>query len=594
MNRFSGGPEPYNIKSTYIPLPLDLISRKLQQKQEQHDTTKAQLGAMEDAVLGVRGLSVDEQALKAKQAEYNDEILKGIEEVGGDYSRLGGLVDITSRKLKKDLTTGHLAAIQSNLATGSKIQQDAEKWKSTEGGERGYALMMKPLQEFKGTTVNADGTYSKISEYTPVKAITLPKVAQDYAKSSHDQYLASGEQYLNEKKVSRDVYNNLIKDSDVISNIREEILYRHGKLSGKEETDMIQSYLQVLADNAGAEVAYLKPTSNTEKLAGMELYDKTQPNFQPYDFTGDNPTKPNFMGRYKQATKDIHTKMQTDFNKKAFDEEYKVEYMKRYREDMSPSEKQKLQGEVRNNINNKYKETLLRETFTTDPILRDRLQTDGKDINKLSKDEMEQYLTKLDKESSAPVITSAHVDVSPTAIKKFNTVFETSALANGRVTRRNGEVVPEEELNRLKLRYGKTGFAHIFGGAVKGKGKSQPYPDGSQLFESNAGKGDGEGDDGLEKYVILPYTVNSPSYLKDRALYALNSRDGYTEYVDGTLGTITLQRVIDPHTPKNPDGTDKYAVKKYINGDEYTEEAGSKVMTVYTIEDLLSTPKTEY
>ena len=69
MNRFSRGPIAADIQSNFIPLPIDAIARQIDRKQQQYDTTKAQLGAMEDAVLGVRGLDADAENLKNKQAE---------------------------------------------------------------------------------------------------------------------------------------------------------------------------------------------------------------------------------------------------------------------------------------------------------------------------------------------------------------------------------------------------------------------------------------------------------------------------------------------------------------------------------------------
>lgn len=265
MNRFSGGPEPYNIKSTYIPLPLDLISRKLQQKQEQHDTTKAQLGAMEDAVLGVKGLSVDEQALKAKQAEYNDEILKGIEEVGGDYSRLGGLVDVTSRKLKKDLSTGHLAAIQSNYATAMKHKEDIGKWRLAGGGDRGYNLALRSLSEFEGTKQNPDGTYTQINPYTPVKEESLSKMAQERASADVEQYTRSGDRFRKAATVRDHVYNSLIMDESAVSNAREEVRLEYGKLPAEEETQQVNNYLYGVSQNAANQRSFYEYHKMTEE-----------------------------------------------------------------------------------------------------------------------------------------------------------------------------------------------------------------------------------------------------------------------------------------------------------------------------------------
>ena len=88
INRFSRGPIAADVQSKFIPMPLDLIDRQIQRKQSQYDTAKQAIGASEEALYGVQGMSSDREALADITKSYDEKIEAAIAEAGGDYSRL--------------------------------------------------------------------------------------------------------------------------------------------------------------------------------------------------------------------------------------------------------------------------------------------------------------------------------------------------------------------------------------------------------------------------------------------------------------------------------------------------------------------------
>lgn len=299
MNRFSRGPIAADVQSNFIPLPIDAIARQIDRKQQQYDTTKAQLGAIEDTVLGVRGLSPDTETLKGIQNQYNEEILKGIEEVGGDYSRLGGLTDITARKLKKDLSSGHLAAIQSNYLAAQEHQDTLKKMRESKRiGDRGYNMGLSSISDFEGTKELAPGQYSRLNPYIPVAEESLSKMAQDRASADVEQYNSLGDTFRYASRVSEHTYNSLAADESAVSNAREEIRYKYGKLSPEKEEKEVEKYLRGISDNAANQRAFYK----THIPTNVEKDPYSNATLSTYDIVMANPSKGKFGAKGTEYT----------------------------------------------------------------------------------------------------------------------------------------------------------------------------------------------------------------------------------------------------------------------------------------------------
>ena len=174
INRFSQGPIAADVQSSFIPLPIDLIDRQIQRKQSQYDTTKAFIGASKDTLYGIQGLSPDQDILKSTVGQYESDIEKEVEKVGGDYSKLTGIADQFGSKLKKDIMSGHLGAIHNNFVKAQTHMQDLEdRRKKGDISEAGYNLGLESISAFGGTIETENGEYTKAAFYNPTKFVEL-------------------------------------------------------------------------------------------------------------------------------------------------------------------------------------------------------------------------------------------------------------------------------------------------------------------------------------------------------------------------------------------------------------------------------------
>ena len=561
MNRFSRGPIAADVQSNFIPLPVDAISRQIDRKQGQYDTTKAHLGAMEDTVLGVRGLGKDAETLKGIQSQYNDEILKGIEEVGGDYSRLGGLTDITARKLKKDLSTGHLAAIQSNYLAAQEHQDTLKKMReSGRIGDRGFEQGMRSISDFEGTKETSNGGYTSANLYTPVKEISLPEAGQKYAKASADQYLATGQKYLSVGTVAKNTYNNLIGDESVVSNAREEIKYKYGKLSQDKEDKLTNEYLWNIARNSGTERAFLeqfKPEKSTLDENGL-------PVVVGYDKTGVNPTKSGLGKRMDTIIEkgvaavaspalsagDIFSPTGGDAIVKG------MEAIKRVQE-----EKKKLVG--------------TRKLVDNDPIVKDKLEMEGIDVSKLNDAELKVAVKNINDIDEASRNTQYTIERSAKANSEFDARNNSEFIKDGPIVDADNKPLSAEKrkdiISKMNASVENGGYKLINGGAVSAYG--QPWPKGT--IKVGAGE---------ETIMILPNQPNSPAHTLDRLLYVITpGSGGYTEYQNGRYKEV-LQTV------KNPNDPTKVAIRKYRVDSEGTATPTNEYYIPNTGEDRGENP----
>lgn len=394
MNRFSQGPIAADVQSNFVPLPVDAIARQIERKQNQYDLTKAQLDAEEQAVLGVKGMSQDRDNLVKIQNQYSDEILKGIEEVGGDYSRLGGLTDVIGRKLRKDLTQGHLGSIQANyLATQGHIETLNKMRESGRIGDRGYNLGMKSISDFAGTVQNPDGSYSRADLYTPVKEESLAKMAQDRAKASADQYTVSGDQYKTATTVAANTYNNLMSDESAISNAREEVISRQGKLTPEKEALAIKEHLWNLASNAGNEAAFYKHHTPTEReLANKDMtlstfdINTTIPYIRTEGVEGTEYTAvmPRVLAGIKQVLRSTFGGGVTSYKENPDGTYTRVENESKDWDNISEEELAQTRRNIENNID-----------------LKDVFKSRGYDISKMNSEELSNALKQLEEESKS-------------------------------------------------------------------------------------------------------------------------------------------------------------------------------------------------
>src|SRR5690606_7589357 len=121
-------------------------------------TTKAFIGETKDTLYGVQGLSPDRDVLQSTIGQYESDIEKEVEKVGGDYSRLTGIADQFGSKLKKDIMQGHLGAIHNNfIKAQAHMQELDERRKKGDISEAGYNLGLESISAFGGTVQTENG-----------------------------------------------------------------------------------------------------------------------------------------------------------------------------------------------------------------------------------------------------------------------------------------------------------------------------------------------------------------------------------------------------------------------------------------------------
>lgn len=542
MNRFSRDISPSYIGNSYIPLPLDLISKKLDQRQQKHDAVKASFGAMEEAVLGVQGLGADAENLKAKQAEYNDEILKGIEEVGGDYYRLGGLSEVMGRKLKQDLTVGQLAGIRSNYSQAMEHKKELdEKLAKNDISPEGYALGLKSISNFSGTVEDGQGGYSRINLYTPTSYVNIPKQAQDYAAKSEDQYTANGEQFLDATAVKNNTYNMMIRDSGVVSNAREKVMADpdNSNLSTSDIEKKTFEYIEKIAGNAGYERAYFKPTKDTLGAGGTGTKSSANSSTETWTMIGANPKTSGFTGKIEEIKESARVKIFDDLSIGSI---------------LSGEAKAlgKHEGFEKDQPLERIKSAIL-----ADDSVKDRLIREGYNPDKITKKEFEEFSEKV-QNIDASARSTKFSTLTPQEYDNFEFMVTKQPLnfLNSIVVTADGRRLTQKEKETIINAHssGKAEDPKMMPSGIVNPGeKPQPFPKGSIAFGSNAlpdvdnGKG----------YIILPKETNTADALVDRVLYAADENSGgYSEWYNGEKTSI-FQPVV------SPDGTDKKVIREY-------------------------------
>jgi len=285
INRFSKGPKAAEVTSEFISLPIDFIAGAVRQKQSDYDRAKATLDTVEDSLLKVKGLSADSAALKGISAGYSQKIDKMIEDVGGDLSRLNTNADVMARELKSEMATGQLGQIQSNFATAQKSLSDAsEAYGKGDISKASYTNIQRSVADFKGT-VETDMGWNKFSATTAPKFVNVGMSADNYGTEIADQYKADGAKFKSAKTASQYIYQNLIADTGVMDNIREEVRARSYGQDWSDEQYLGEIKRETMrhAKVAGAKIAYEQQFKKTaeDEFGNQQFMMSTGPQGKP-------------------------------------------------------------------------------------------------------------------------------------------------------------------------------------------------------------------------------------------------------------------------------------------------------------------------
>jgi hypothetical protein len=269
INRYSRGPIAADVQGEFIPLPIDLIDRQLQRQQTQYDTAKSFIGSAQEAVYGVKGMSPDSETLKQITSQYDEQIRKEVEKVGGDYGRLREFSDMLGQKVKKDIMSGHLGAIHNNFVKAQNRLEELNKLRNSgDIRESTYSKHLSEIQAFGGTVEDGKGGYTTMAFSPVTKAIEFGKIADDYGTEIADQYLKTGEKYINAKTASDLIERNLWNNQEVIANAEDEIWNTYGNLPADKKAIAVQAYIKKIAEDSGNKLAYrerFKPEDTSGK-----------------------------------------------------------------------------------------------------------------------------------------------------------------------------------------------------------------------------------------------------------------------------------------------------------------------------------------
>lgn len=272
INRFSRGPIAADVQSKFIPLPIDAIDRQIQRRQSAYDSAKAVLNSAEENVYGVQGLSVDQETLTEITKKYDEDISQAVKDAGMDYSRLTGFADELSKKVSRDIKTGQLGAIQNNFVQAQNHMKDlTERYKKGEISESGYNKGLSSISAFGGTVPDGQGGYTRAGFYTPTKYLELGKTADEYGAKIRDQYLESGERYINAGTAKKHIYQNLYNNPQAIANAKEQVWQTYGDLDPEKESMAVKVLLANRAEAAANKIAFkqsFKADGSADKLTG--------------------------------------------------------------------------------------------------------------------------------------------------------------------------------------------------------------------------------------------------------------------------------------------------------------------------------------
>ena len=562
IDRFSTGPIQADVQSEFIPLPLDLINKQLEQRQQTYDVVKTALGTTKDTLYGVKGLSQDQEVIKSVLGQYEQDIAKTIEGSRGDYSQLTAYTDALGEKVKRDIQSGQLGAIQNNYIQAMSHKEDLDKrYKEGKISKEGYNLGLSSISAFEGTK-EIEGGYSRFSGYDPVNYVDVGKRADDYGTEIADQYDREGRKYINGDKATSLIENNLWNDNEVREFAKEQVL---ATLTPEERNNPIaysqkvSAYIRTMAKNAGYKLQYhqvFKPEGdNTSGRGGGKIVGYNMVGAQPLngminlEGTGFNELmeeaeSAKFPQKVKKIAGQILGAVTSPYLNPGLDIKAKT---------MVHVADKKMKTTADKVVKNLAKQDMIRDIAAVYGI--DLAKEDYETMQKLQS-VMQQINTNA---SNSPVT----LDLSEKTANTFESFVNSGVLNRYRVhdVQRGIELTPKEieEMNKQHLlpesKTTATGKL-IFSGEINSPG--QAYPAGTVIFTYNSPEGD------LKQYALdLGQNVRSVEFLQDRVIAAKNQGASFYKPDKNT----TLQFV------KMPDGS----VASYINGVAAKDENGNKI-----------------
>lgn len=525
INRFSQGPIEADVRSTYIPLPIDVINQQGELRQSQYDTTKAFIDATQEAYYGAKAMSPDVDTLKGITSKYDEDINKAISDVGGDIGKLKSFSSELGTKVKKDIMSGYVGAIHNNYVKAQNHMKEVldNKDYSQEGKNRALAS----ISAFTGTTEDGKGGYTAPQLYTPAKYVEGGKLADEYGKVLADQYDAKGQKFKNAKSASSLIERNLWNNQEMLANAKEQVWATYGDLPPDKEHIAVTAYLKNIADTAGFKVAYhqiFKP----EPVATSGSNSATTGGGIPIavDFQGAKPLRNMFNVAGTNFFDELsNAENITSEGKRRSIYPYIV---KTTGEVPRPSKEDKLQEQRELfKANEKAKESLNR--LSKSDMVQDIAKSFGIDLNNPSLETVQKLKKAMEEVNGSSASTRVIFHQDEKGVNQFEYLLNSGNVLNMNITDVNtGKDLTIKEKRELYTKYlgsdkkGGEGSA-FYGGSIMDPG--QPYPIGTMAISVN------DKDEPRQLLIDLGQNTNTQEFFNDRALAAYNS--GASWYKDG-------------------------------------------------------------
>lgn len=558
INRYSRGPIAADVQSSFIPLPIDLLDRQMQREQTKYDAAKAFIGTAQEAVYDVKGVSPDSETLKNITSQYDEQIQKEVERVGGDYGKLKSFADQLGQKVSKDIKSGHLGAIHNNFIKAQNRLDELNKLRNDKKiRESTYNKHLNEIQAFGGTIEDGRGGYTTMSFAPVTNMLEFGEVADDYGTEIADQFKANGTKYIDAKTASDLIEKNLWNNQQLLENAEDEIWNAYGDLPQDKKSVVLGSYIKHIAATAGNKLAYqerfkpdpTKTSTNVLEPGRPIIYNiqgnkslNNKINFDGIDLGGlvtnmEAKDESSWLGniweniQYAAAASTGNTKVLNEVDKEL--------------ENKKVAKESEVQKEV--------------DKIVTVPLFQELAKIHGVDLNNATKETIRELKTKFENFNLRSQATSV---TFPEDWERKNKI-EGKLLDSGFLSNVQAiNLKTGEPLNGSKEWSNMTADHHskdpkrgrlLYSGSIQTAG--EVYPKGSDIvtyFDPNTN----EYTDVLLSTDIQDNTVE---FLQDRALAAYNSNNGQPGGISN-WGQHTFL------VTNKKDANGQYVIAHYING----------------------------
>lgn len=535
------------VRSEFVPLPLQLMDASIERSQRQYDRNKAVTQAAKESMYGLHALSVDQQRKKDIMSEYDKKIETALDETGGDYGRLTAFSDMIAGEVKRDIQSGELGAINSNaLSVQSELANLAKDKKANKLSKFGEAISMNRINNFQGTKELAEGGYSKVDFYRPALYLEMGKVSDDYAFKVVEKFLKTGQKFRSAKEVSSYVYSNLLNNPQAVENAREQVEATFPGASEKDKQVATKALLRNYANVAGKKRAFLqyfRPDLNPDGSGRRD------------DLTGKkvftfNTTGAQIPGRFKYPESvagmlaDLGTEDVASTLAKGYGLRSSV-YDKDPGLDKAKAEK------ATRVVEEKLKQPYYQDLAKLAKVTRKPNETVTQYTNRLK-----EGLTKLSESSINTKYSNLYGDQDDEAFMK--NYIESKNIINENVydiatgEKEDGKEL-KEYISRSLLPKTDSDFVEIkYNGEVTATNDPQPFGIGTKVFSIT----DTEGN--IVFKAVPTQEVNNPIFLADRMRYALKA--GMTQFKNGPKDVTFISRgdgVVNAYTDEKYSGSYK-------------------------------------